>query len=141
MESFILVNQAALERGAYVTYDLNHIDVNRDCILSGQHNSDSIYSECPSNVTMTINLLTAVNLNTFVVRLYSTDGRSYTFTTFDTSVDGQTWTEVLPANTVRSQTFTVTFPSRLVKFIRLRGTNTSNAYLHLIRFQAFNVPV
>ena len=108
--------------------------------LTGTSMNDDLHACVPNQHTYFIHLLTAVVLNTFVVRLYYADGRTYTFQNFENTADGVNWSEVLPTGSQRSQTFSVAFPDRLVKTIRLRATNTSNPYLHLVRFQAFRVP-
>jgi hypothetical protein len=93
--------------------------------LTGTSMNDDLHACVPNQHTYFIHLLTAVVLNTFVVRLYYADGRTYTFQNFESTADGVNWSEVLPTCSQRSQTFSVAFPDRLVKTIRLRATNTT----------------
>ena len=140
------INWASIEAGAFSTTDCVE-DVgdsaNRDLPLYA-HAVDPEgqvrYLRISAANMYTIHLLHSVLLNTFIVRVWYSDGRHYTFHNFETSVDGVTWTEVIPAGSERRQTFKERFPDRMVQMIRLRASNSVNPCFHLIRFQAFYVP-
>eukprot|EP00301_Raphidiophrys_heterophryoidea_P004974 c12121_g2_i2.p1 GENE.c12121_g2_i2~~c12121_g2_i2.p1 ORF type:complete len:169 (+),score=46.70 c12121_g2_i2:143-649(+) len=77
-------------------------------------------------------------INTIAFRVYDGDARTYTFSILETSVDGLTWTAVTPNKVEARGTIRLEFVERRVRMIRAIGTNTSNAYLHLVWFQAFH---
>lgn len=133
----IYPNEAALERGAYVTTSDGFSCNDRDVILSTA-TDDSKYAEAPIGHTLFIHFPFLRVIDTLVVRLYYKDHRTYTFAQFESSEDGELWREILPPGSQRKQTFEVHFAPRRIKVIRVRATNTSNDYLHIVRFQAFN---
>ncbi len=129
-----LVNFAHVSHGAYATCTVQ--DNNRDIPLRDNVNDD-VYQCCQSHDTYTINFPRSVEIDTLICRMYSKDGRNYTFLMFDSSPDGVSWFELIPKNSIREGTFEEVFQTRTVKKIRVRATNTVNAYLHFVRFQAF----
>jgi hypothetical protein len=141
------INLASLEYGAYATCSDKFTDPRRDFPLTpnygpvtvARYEADSCTST-PENVFYYIKFPVPTPLNTLVVRLFFEDGRIYTFHQFESTVDEETWTTILRPGSRKMGSFEVHFPTRLIKKIRMRATNTSNAYLHLIRFQAFNIP-
>lgn len=130
------INLASLQRG---TFGTTNDDVERhrcDIPLSENTNVDNC-SHTPEKAMYFVNFLGEVTLDTIDVRMYEKDNRTYTFHVFESTVDGKTWTELLPSESTKKGAFKINFAPRRVSQIRMSGKNTSDAALHIVRFQAY----
>ena len=138
------INWASVRNGAFAVIspksDDNpnwHSNIRELCLLDDNVDDDN-YTDIPSFANYTIQLIKPVLVDTFIIRFYAKDGRTYTLSLFQTSADGVEWRDVVPSGTQYFGTVRVEFDPRLVQYIRMQGLNTTNEGLHMIRFQAFN---
>jgi hypothetical protein len=105
-------------------------------VLTDNHDA-SIHTRVEEKDVLTIFFPVAVELTTLIVRVWDSEYKVYTFLQFESTADGINYQSVLPSGTKKQGAFEVHFPARLVKEIRMRGTNTEGN-LAIVRFQAFN---
>jgi len=75
-------------------------------------------------------------LNYFQIQLYDLDLRNYYYN-IDISADNITWVNVIDRMQLSSRSWQYhDFPASIVKFIRIKGYNSINNMLHLIKFKA-----
>ena len=94
--------------------------------------SQTVYTSTPSTTNVVLDLKSVFFLRSIKMTLWFWDSRYYTYTC-SVSEDGENWVPLCENWMARCNETLVVM--RQVRFIKLQGTNSANAYLHIVGFK------